>query len=72
LVSVRAGPHHAGSTTDNTSEDDDADIQRAKSLVQLHYDVKENHKRGGLGQGLEEARKQVMKIAMESNPELGK
>jgi len=34
-------------------------LRRAKDLVELHYAVKEAHKRGELGRGLMEARRVV-------------
>lgn len=68
-MSVRAG----GDATERTSKDeDDADIQRAKSLLQLHYDVKEGHKRGELGRALEEARRMVAGVGLEGESELRK
>jgi hypothetical protein len=52
----------APSTTaepDKPAQDDDADLDRAKELVALHYDVRERCKRGELGRGLAEARSAV-------------
>jgi hypothetical protein len=40
-------------------ENEDADIQRAKELVELHYAVTAAHRRGELGAGLAEARASV-------------
>jgi len=42
-----------------SQEEADADLKRAKDLVKLHYQVKEAHKRGQLGRGLDEARGMV-------------
>jgi hypothetical protein len=44
------------------TEEDDADLARAKELLKLHYDVKEKHKRGDLARGLEEARREVGRV----------
>lgn len=50
----------AASTEPSASSDDqDADLQRAKELVALHYDVRERCKRGELSRGLAEARRDV-------------
>ncbi|KAF2682632.1 hypothetical protein K458DRAFT_390554 [Lentithecium fluviatile CBS 122367] len=67
LVSVR--PNQPVSTSANSTEksdrgdgegqEADADLKRAKDLVELHYAVKEAHKRGELGRGLMEARRAV-------------
>jgi hypothetical protein len=43
----------------DAQDEDDADLERAKDLLKLHYDVKEKHKRGELSRGLEEARRDV-------------
>jgi hypothetical protein len=68
LVSARPNPSSsattsAGDPTASTQEDNaearDEDLRRAKDLVELHYAVKEAHKRGELGTGLMEARKVV-------------
>jgi len=56
LVSARPSQPQPSATAD---QGDDADLARAKDLVKLHYDVKEAHKRGLLGRGLEEARRSV-------------
>jgi hypothetical protein len=40
-------------------EEEDIDLRRAKELVELHYAVKEGHRRGDLGRGLREAREGV-------------
>lgn len=40
-------------------EEQDKDLNRAKELLKLHYGVREAHKRGELGRGLEEARGMV-------------
>lgn len=44
-----------------TTEDEDADLVRAKELVRLHYEVKVAQQKGALGRGLEEARRSVEK-----------
>ena len=71
LVSARPNPPSTSSTTgnaptdptaqnqENGAEAQDADLNRAKDLVELHYAVKEAHKRGELGHGLMEARRMV-------------
>ncbi|KAH6878883.1 hypothetical protein BKA58DRAFT_104991 [Alternaria rosae] len=58
--------HAANTTTDpgsTTTMDDEQDpeLKRAKDLLKFHYEVKEAHKRGELGRGLEEARSLVRK-----------
>lgn len=45
----------------DTTEDEDADLVRAKELVRLHYEVKVAQQKGALGRGLEEARRSVEK-----------
>jgi hypothetical protein len=65
LALVSARPNPSSSTTTDTNEQkveeqgSDQDLQRAKDLVELHYAVKEAHKRGELGRGLVEARRAV-------------
>jgi hypothetical protein len=65
LVSARPNPSSAttnpSAATDQkgTEEEQDTDLKRAKDLVELHYAVKEAHKRGELGKGLLEARRAV-------------
>lgn len=65
LVSARpssstSAPHTtAPAPNDPAQDDDDKDLQRARELVGLHYDVRERCKRGELGRGLEEARSAV-------------
>ena len=63
LVSVRplkpSAPSDQTAPTGTADTDADPDLQRAKDLVELHYAVREAHKRGELGQGLEEARAAV-------------
>jgi hypothetical protein len=71
LVSARSNPSPSSTTTgtastdptaqarETSAEDRDPDLQRAKDLVELHYGVKEAHKRGELGRGLMEARRAV-------------
>jgi hypothetical protein len=54
----------ASSTDDQAAkepgdEEEDIDLRRAKELVELHYAVKEGHRRGELGRGLREAREGV-------------
>ncbi|KAL1609345.1 hypothetical protein SLS59_001710 [Nothophoma quercina] len=50
----------AESTNPSTSSDEqDVDLQRAKQLVTLHYEVRERFKRGELSRGLAEARRDV-------------
>ncbi|ORY14994.1 hypothetical protein BCR34DRAFT_478591 [Clohesyomyces aquaticus] len=74
LVSVRPAKTTSTSTSTANSattnpeqpqadKDDkgDPDLQRAKDLVELHYSVKEAHKRGELEKGLAEAREMVTK-----------
>jgi hypothetical protein len=46
---------------DARDEDEDEDLRRAKELVELHYAVKEGHRRGELGRGLREARESVQR-----------
>ncbi|KAF2001161.1 hypothetical protein P154DRAFT_433462 [Amniculicola lignicola CBS 123094] len=58
LVSIRPNSSAAQAQTD---EEQDADIKRAKDVVELHYKVREAHKRGELGRGLEEARSLVQR-----------
>lgn len=60
LALVSARPSNSTETT-KPSDDDDADLTRAKELVKLHYDVKEKHKYGELSRGLEEARREVQR-----------
>ncbi|KAF1959057.1 hypothetical protein CC80DRAFT_591141 [Byssothecium circinans] len=61
LVSARPNsplnPHEAPEKAD----DQDPDLRRAKDLMELHYAVKEAHKKGELGGGLVEARQAVEK-----------
>jgi hypothetical protein len=57
LVSERAEASSA--KIENENKEDDADIKRAKELVELSYVVKEAHRRGELAAGLEEARASV-------------
>lgn len=62
LVSARPDTSSSGETVQKDDAGDsnaDTDIQRAKELVELHYAVKEAHRRGELGDGLEEARASV-------------
>ncbi|KAF2013221.1 hypothetical protein BU24DRAFT_410989 [Aaosphaeria arxii CBS 175.79] len=63
LVSARPSPDHAPSEAKGTVDAaaDDADLTRAKDLVELHYRLREAHKRGELSSGLEEARAAVGK-----------
>lgn len=62
LVSARA---NEGPTTGRNEKkevqhvEEDPDIKRAKELVELHYAVKEAHRKGELGAGLEDARASV-------------
>ncbi|KAF2750687.1 hypothetical protein M011DRAFT_416871, partial [Sporormia fimetaria CBS 119925] len=56
------GTEALGQQDKGAAEDADADIQRAKELVKLHYEVREKQKRGELGRGLEEARRKVVGI----------
>jgi len=42
-------------------EEQDPELKRAKDLLKYHYEVKEAHKRGEVGRGLEEARSLVRK-----------
>ncbi|KAI4651661.1 uncharacterized protein J4E79_009142 [Alternaria viburni] len=48
-------------TTTTVDEEQDPELKRAKDLLRYHYEVKEAHKRGELGRGLEEARSLVRK-----------
>ncbi|KAF2662808.1 hypothetical protein K491DRAFT_709471 [Lophiostoma macrostomum CBS 122681] len=61
LALVSARPPKSSSTTQTIKDEDDndPDIQRAKDLVELHYSLREAHKRGELARGLEEARQGV-------------
>ncbi|XPS70373.1 hypothetical protein M3J09_002594 [Ascochyta lentis] len=67
LVSLRASPASTDlrTTTHNTDEilqstnDNDTDLQRARDLVSLHYEVRERCKTGQLSRGLEAARREV-------------
>ena len=68
LVSARSTDLDSTSSHDNTAkpntatdDEQDPDLKRAKDLLKLHYEVKEAHKRGELGRGLEEARSLVKK-----------
>ncbi|RYO33588.1 hypothetical protein AA0113_g4821 [Alternaria arborescens] len=68
LVSARSTDLNSISSHDNTAkpntatdDEQDPDLKRAKDLLKLHYEVKEAHKRGELGRGLEEARSLVKK-----------
>lgn len=63
LVSARANGSSASSNhrVEEEDQDEDVDIGRAKELVKLHYAVKEAHRRGELGAGLEEARASVQR-----------
>lgn len=72
LVSARPTPPSQTNippTSDTQSQvrqeqDQDKDIQRAKDLLRLHYDVKVAHQHGKVDQGLLEARRMV-KAALE-------
>ncbi|KAJ4287222.1 hypothetical protein N0V90_012620 [Kalmusia sp. IMI 367209] len=59
LVSARPNASSSVSNPAEVKEETDVDIKRAKELVELHYTVKEAHRRGELGAGLEEARASV-------------
>ncbi|KAF2622705.1 hypothetical protein BU25DRAFT_494798 [Macroventuria anomochaeta] len=70
LVSARPSASSTAATTTTTTmsstnpstapdDDQDVDLQRAKELVKLHYEVRERCKRGELGRGLAEARRDV-------------
>ncbi|KAG9188265.1 hypothetical protein G6011_02188 [Alternaria panax] len=48
-------------TNSATDDEQDPELKRAKDLLKLHYEVKEAHKKGELGRGLEEARSLVRK-----------
>jgi hypothetical protein len=61
LALVSARPNTTNDPTAAADDDQDADLKRAKDLLKLHYEVKEAHKRGELGRGLEEARRAVGK-----------
>ncbi|PSN63360.1 hypothetical protein BS50DRAFT_637856 [Corynespora cassiicola Philippines] len=67
LALVSARPTGPSTTADSkekptsSPEEDDADLQRAKDLLKLHYEVKEAHKRGELESGLQDARAAVEK-----------
>jgi len=43
-------------------QEEDADLQRAKDLVQLHYSVKIAHADGAVDEGLLEARRAVREV----------
>ncbi|KAF1942565.1 hypothetical protein EJ02DRAFT_454079 [Clathrospora elynae] len=63
LVSVRSSSSSqdasAKPNTTTTDDEQDPELKRAKDLLKLHYEVKEAHKRGELGRGLEDARRAV-------------
>lgn len=59
LVSARPPQVDTSNVEQSKDEEQDADLDRAKDLVKLHYEVKEAHKRGEIGKGLEEARSAV-------------
>jgi hypothetical protein len=61
LVSVRSDStlQTSSSSAPADAASDDADLARAKHLVELHYSVKEAHRRGELTRGLFEARAAV-------------
>ncbi|KZM18588.1 uncharacterized protein EKO05_0002357 [Ascochyta rabiei] len=65
LVSLRASPAPTNTAPANQPLDvqdgdkDDADLQRARDLVTLHYEVRVRCKTGELGRGLEGARRDV-------------
>ncbi|KAF2253449.1 hypothetical protein BU26DRAFT_418669 [Trematosphaeria pertusa] len=63
LVSARPDPTTSASSKaerdESREEQEDGDLKRAKDLVELHYAVKEAHKRGELGRGLMDARASV-------------
>ncbi|KAF2118453.1 hypothetical protein BDV96DRAFT_643698 [Lophiotrema nucula] len=59
LVSARPSSKSTDAQDTKKPEEEDADLKRAKDLVQLHYEVKEKQRRGELGSGLGEARRAV-------------
>lgn len=40
-------------------KEEDKDLKRARDVIELHYEVRERHRRGELGVGLEGARRAV-------------
>ncbi|KAF2799097.1 hypothetical protein K505DRAFT_231790 [Melanomma pulvis-pyrius CBS 109.77] len=50
-----------GGAQKDDDDDDDVDLRRAKELVELHYSVREAHRRGELGRALTEARERVQR-----------
>ncbi|KAF2187759.1 hypothetical protein K469DRAFT_569291 [Zopfia rhizophila CBS 207.26] len=64
LVSARP-PKSSAEQSQEKEKEDDADLKRVKDLVELHYSVKEAHKRGGLGKRLAEAREAVWRVVGE-------
>ncbi|KAH7399526.1 hypothetical protein BKA66DRAFT_565597 [Pyrenochaeta sp. MPI-SDFR-AT-0127] len=68
LVSIRSSTlsHESNAKpTSTTLDEEDPDLKRAKDLLKLHYGVKEAHKRGELGRGLEDARRAVERAVSE-------
>ncbi|KAF2634905.1 hypothetical protein P280DRAFT_437900 [Massarina eburnea CBS 473.64] len=59
LVSARLDSSSKPSDAAVPVDEQDADLKRAKDLVELHYAVKEANRRGELGRGLAEARRAV-------------
>ncbi|KAF2739311.1 hypothetical protein EJ04DRAFT_427315 [Polyplosphaeria fusca] len=62
LALVSAGTRTSKSQSQSQSQSpdaEDAELKRAKELVEMHYGVKEKHRRGELGNGLEDARRAV-------------
>ncbi|KAF7567548.1 hypothetical protein PtrM4_141390 [Pyrenophora tritici-repentis] len=54
LALVSARPNTNTNTTAPTpaSTQEDTELERAKDLLKLHYEVKEAHMRGGVGEGV--------------------
>ncbi|KAF2099627.1 hypothetical protein NA57DRAFT_75129 [Rhizodiscina lignyota] len=64
LALVSARPSPSATTADNAkpkgkNADDDAELARAKDLIDLHYSVKMQHSEGTVDEGLLEARYSV-------------
>jgi hypothetical protein len=62
---AKSKPDAAKDEAQDQAQDEDADIQRAKELVELHYAVTVAHRRGELGAGLAEARASVERAVRE-------
>ncbi|CAE7002262.1 hypothetical protein PTNB73_10241 [Pyrenophora teres f. teres] len=61
LVSARPNTNTTASSAPASTPEStqDTELDRAKDLLKLHYEVKEAHMRGELGRGLQEAREAV-------------